>query len=189
MASLRKGKVPVDQAYAPIYVDQWRERRRNNEADDPLPERTMMIEKLKAGDTIVVHSAGCFAITSADARQAMVRVIEKKASIYIVSDDMLLRSEPAVIDWFKAADAVTPEAKRAAAARAREGAKASGNAGAAVRRITAAQYKEMRPIWTQKGMTIDQKVALISATIAPISRRTLAWKFGRSTQDKKGKRK
>lgn len=188
-ASLRSAGVPVDKPYPPLYVDRWSPRRRQNGKDDPLPDRTLMIEKIHQGDVVVIHSAACFAITAADARQAMIRVITKRAAgIRIVSTKTFLKTRPEVAEWFLVADSVTLEAKRAVAAKAREGAKESGNPGAAVRRITPEQYERMEPIWKQKGMTIAQKVAMISATIAPVSQRTLGWKFGRSTPEKKARK-
>lgn len=184
LAALRAGGVQTEGIAAPVWTDKWRERRRNNAKDDPLPERKEMISRLRTGDVVVVHSPGCLAITSADARQTMVQIVEKGASIFIASSGEMLKSEPAVAAWFRVADEVTPAVKRIIAAKMREHQKESGHEGAAKQRFTAAQYRRAKPIWRRQDMTISEKVALIHETIAPISQRMLAHKFGRSTKEK-----
>lgn len=179
LASLKAAGVPVDQPYAPVYADRYRERRRNNPGDDPLPERSHMISRLNPGDIIAVHSAGCLAITSADARQAMIRIVEQQGGgIRLVSEGKLLKSSPAVADWFRAADGVSLEVKRVNAAKAREGRLESGNLGAATAKYTPADYRKAKAIWNKRGMTVAEKVEAIHREVGkPISQRMLYTKF------------
>lgn len=143
--------------------------------EDPRPERTGLIEILRAGDELCVFSALHLATNAGDLFATLAAVTERQASVYVIDmDDNFTATEKQA----RIAKSLTRDKRHAQIAKARGARKNPGGRPKALADLTRADWAKFDRQWKDDAVSIPQMAREWNVSDATISRKAKQRKLG-----------
>jgi hypothetical protein len=129
-----------------LYADEKPRRKRAPE-DDPMPQRTKAIARMREGDELVVSTPAVIGFTEQDTRSVLAGLAERGATLYVVSLRRQFRWHPDAADALDLARLTAQVVQDAKAAAMRAGKAKFGSGGRGKRALTEEQKAEIKRLY------------------------------------------
>jgi len=156
----------------PIYIDPLR-KKRLKEGEDPLPERTLAIKSLRAGDELVVSNAARLGLNRADILKCLAEIGAKRAAVYVVDEDRVFACSPEIADAVAFAEIADKKLLAERMQKARKGRKEFGSATGRKSKLPkdGPALAQIQALWTDPTVHADEVVKASGVSLATLHRK------------------